>query len=215
MAFARINGSTTSGTSVSTVTISGYSGTGTNNLVVATIVVASNRIVNSVTDSAGNTYVVSSGQVSGTQKVYYAYGVQITGGSTTFTATADAGSATMRLNIDEFSGGLTTNGSVFDMAGTATGTSTSPSASVTPTQSGNLIVVSLGHNTGSYTVPSGFTLGSSQASCRMAYKLSGTTSETGTGTLSSSNTWAQATLSFNPDSAPPPSSLNVILLIGD
>lgn len=214
MAFARVNGSTVSGTSVSTVTISGYGGTVTNNLVVATIVVASNRTVNSVTDSAGNTYVISSGQISGTRKTFYAYGVQTTGGSTTFTATADAASASMKFNIDEFSGGLTTNGSVFDIAGEATGNSTSPSATVTPTQSGNLIVVSLGHNTGSYTVPSGFTIGSTQASCRMAYKLSGTTSESGTGTLSSSNTWAQATISFNPNTAPP-GTIDPILLIGD
>lgn len=185
MAFLQVN---------TTATPSNFTGTSGNitiasttagNLVVVHIDLQDyTRAVNSVTDNKGNTYASAGSQVaSGNNDKYYVfYGVQVTGGATTITVNLNFSSG-VNVVVDEYSGGASTNATVFDV--NATGTTASGTGLYTinlaPSATGKLIVAFLANNSGVNisSAASGYTLYSNASGYGLSseYKLSGTTSE--------------------------------------
>lgn len=172
----------------------------------------------SVTDSAGNTYLKAFGPSSnGTANtVYQFYGVATSGGSTTVTPSWTS-SAALRVTVEQFSGGMSSNATVFDttISTSAFGTGTSSAASIAPTAAGELIVASIGLASGaaSITVGSGYSFGTSQISLTTEYKLSGTTSETAPLSWTNSLTWAEIAAAYiaAPAGAPNPDQFFLVL----
>lgn len=162
------------------------SATGAGNLVVVHIRISDATTTPAVTDDKGNAYVVSAPVVNGSVSLFQAYGVQVTGGVTTVSVTPSA-SNTMRCGADEYSGGKTTNATVFDVTKTGTGTSTSLAVStLTPAATGELIVGSYAvvgtptwTNGTNYVLYSGGT-----TNTRSQYRLSSGASETAPVTIS-------------------------------
>jgi len=155
----------------------------------------------SLVDNVGNTYAVAGGPVDNgvNARIYQYYGVQVIGGATTLTLTI-SGTDNTRVIIDEFSGGALTNAALFDQVASNTGTGTSSSVSLSPTQAGCLIIGGIGHAAAIVTpaAGSGFTLSSSSAAQIGEYKLSGTTSETVAASWTNSAAWASLAASYKP-----------------
>lgn len=159
---------------------------------------------NSVTDNVGNTYVLFGPYDAGSRRSYMAYGVQVTGGATSITASFNAGGTTTKaFKGIEISGGAATNAEVFDVSSTGTGTSTSPSvATFSPAASGELIVafISIAASV-TWTAGSGYVLsGANPSNFGCQYNLAGATSETAALTTSSSRAWAEIAMAFKPAS---------------
>jgi hypothetical protein len=122
------------------------------------------------------------------------YGVQTTGGTTTVTVTLGS-SGPARAEVDEFSGNATSG--VFDVYNTNSGNSATASTTLSPANNGELIVACM-VNTGGVTPSSGtvYALTSTSSSnLGVEYKLSGTTSETPSFTLTS-NPWVIAASAY-------------------
>ena len=146
MAFALVQtGTAGGGTGSVSVTMAS---TGLKNLVVVTIIVqGTSDTLSTLTDNQGNTYEITT-VVERYFRIYQCYGVQITSGATSITATFSGSSNTHRIQASEFSGfgASATNANVYDNTSTGTGgPGTSSNASVTafaPSASGNLVVAS-------------------------------------------------------------------------
>lgn len=206
--FTQVNTSTQASGSTATLNIT-VTATTQNNLVVVHIKLAStSRTVNSVTDNVGNTYVVGSNLDNGsTNRLYQAYGVQVTGGATTITVNLSS-STNIRAGADEYSGGKTTNATVFDATQTGTGNSTSLStATLTNASTGELIVSTGGLTTAAnWTQGSGYTLynGTGSVTLRSQYKLSGASTETAPCTIDgSAQAWTEIVRSYIPNTVAP------------
>lgn len=140
--------------------------------------------VTSVTDNAGNTYVIGA-KFTAQRSVYQAYGMQITGGATSVSV-AFSSTGTYHVGADEYSGFVAgaTNTDVFDERSTGTEVGTDGAVEVSPAltpDTGELIVATVGNTTegATWTAGSGYTLynGSSNR-LQSEYKLSSSTSET-------------------------------------
>lgn len=208
MAFSFVHDTQTSGTSLSSITITIPSVAQGNLLVVSLkTTVAITGI--SVTDNASvpNTYASAVNAESGTNNMHLLYGVAVTGGATSVTASW-TGVGNVRITVDEYSGGMQTNATVFDVANSGTGLAvTSSSVSLTPTNNGELIVGALSTSAGSSIVAgSGYTLANNNSSNATEYKLSGTTSESVAYSWTTSSAYAQCAAAFI--AAPVPSNGN-------
>lgn len=209
MAFALVQGpvgaNDTVGTATTvTITIS----TGAGNLVVVHVrVTGTGNTCTGVSDSAGNAYALI-GPVDNTNRLYLAYGVQVTG-ATTVTASFTGANATKQLIASEYSGGAATNAAIFDASGTGTGTSTTPAVSTITTAASGELIVSVAHAPtapSSWAAGSGFTIIGAGARDRVEYKPSGGASETCPWTLGSSVAWAAIGAAFKPASAATPNA---------
>lgn len=202
-AFAQVHTSTQATGTGSTVAIT-TTATTANNLVVVTIRLANAAVetCSSVTDDKSNTYVLSALKNSdnGVVYVYQAYGVQVTGGTTTITCHFSGTVTSKRCGADEFSGGATTNASVFDTQQSGTGSGLTLSVStLTPANTGELIVASMSTHASNYTAGSGFTMynGTNPVSTRSEYKLSGGATETAPATVDgTSDSWCEIATAF-------------------
>ena len=194
MAFAQVQTvAFTSGTSNSLATTITAAGAG-NLLVIGMGILGATETLDSVSDDKGNTYVVQAvvaGGGSNEVKLYQAYGVQVTGGATVITSHWSGSTATKRGFVDEYSGGASTNGAVFDASTTGTGTKADVSSpgsayvlsTLTPAATGELIVACYSQDSAAvFTAASGYTMygdvSAANGVVRSAYKLSGGASET-------------------------------------
>lgn len=151
----------------------------------------------SVTDNAStpNTYAMSKGPIvvpSSTINLYQFYGVAVTGGATTITVSW-TGTNTLRATADQFSGGKLTNAAVFDKAASNTGTGTSASLTLSPTNGKELISVGVAFNAAvsSLTPGTNYLMGTSSSSTSTEYRTVGTTSETSPMSWTTSTGWAE------------------------
>lgn len=201
MAFATVQSPTqTTGTGSSVVLT--VSSTVVNNLVVVHIKMNTSETCSSVTDDKSNTYVLSSAVDNGALRLYQAYGVQTTGGTTAITCNFSSNAVTKRIGADEYSGNDTTNGATFDVTQTANGGNAQSMAvaSFNPAAMGELIVATMAINTvANWTAGSGYTLysGTGSISTRSQYRLSGASSETAPSTWDAdSNNWCEIVSAF-------------------
>lgn len=204
MPFGFIKSAQNSGTSVTSLAIT-VQAVPTNALVVVNLKFLAAVAGLSVTDNAStpNTYtqaVVSA--LSGSDIMYQWYGVATTGGATTVTASW-TGAATTRTTVDQFSGGMLTNATVFDVAASNTGTGTSASLTLSPANAGELIVAGLGLNAGAtaVTVGSNYLFGTNNTSSATEYRQVGTTSETAPISWTTSVAWAEVAGAYIPADA--------------
>lgn len=179
-----------------------------NNLVVVNIKVAAvSFVLTSVVDSAGNTYALAGwreSNVGGSPITVYQYhGVQVTGGATTVTVNFP-GTQAIRICVEEFSGGMTSNATVFDKsAANNLGASGGTSASLTlaPANAGELISVFVGlTGGGTFTAGTNYVIGTQNTNGTSQYRLSGTTSETApiTWTTAISSDWIEVAGAYIP-----------------
>ena len=202
--FVRANtGFNSNASTVNTTIVSTTSG----DLLCVGIRTNTSETLNTASDSAGNTYAIVGPVDKGTVRLYVAYGVQVTGGATTFTSTFATAVQAKRIQVDEYSGTASTNASAFDVsnAGTGTGTAVASSA-ITPAATGELIIGWMAKaSAGTFTAGSGYTLTSSAIGNTVAqYLLSGTSSETGPATISASMNWQEILLAFKAPATPTP-----------
>lgn len=204
MAFAPVQ-TGTQATTTTTTRIITLSATGVGNLVTGYAKANGNTVtLTGVTDDVGNTYVVSAAVDSGTtNRLFMAYGVQVTGGATAITFTfSNSGSVAVRCGADEFSGNNSTNATTFDVSSSGSGNSSTPSVTTfTPAANGELIYAVAGHQLGTgatWTAGTGYTLygGPNPGSTHSEYRLSGTTSETAPFTMNNSNLWTEWAMAF-------------------
>lgn len=204
-AFAQVQTNVQSGqfTSVTSATLT-MSATGAGNLVTlgCSVSVAGSPTL-SVSDTAGNTYVVSSPVDYSTFRMWMIYGVQASSATTvTFTfSTTVSGTC----GADEYSGNASTNASAFDVSASGTGTGTSLATSTfTPAASGELIVGYAARQGAAANFSAGTSYSSTWTTSSfsyMEYRLSGTTSETAPITLSASRTWGEVAMAFKAPAA--------------
>lgn len=175
-----------------------------NNLIV--ISTKGTGIISSITDNAStpNTYALAKSSVNTTPHDYQYYGVQVTGGATTITVNYSSGVGN-RTFVNEFSGGKTTNVTVFDKSAENSGNGSSGSLSLSPTNSGELIVAFKAANTGgtiTHTAGTNYTLApdgtNGSISSAIEYRLSGTTSETAPITWNNSDLWTEVAGAYIP-----------------
>lgn len=209
--FALIQSKQTASGSTASLVHTFATATTQNNLVIANVKVAQiGATPTSVVDSAGNTYALAGSQevnIGGSPiTVYQYYGVQTTGGATTLTVNLPSAQA-IRICVEEFSGGLTTNATVFDKVATNLGGGADTSASLTlaPSKAGELISVFLvTTGGGTFTAGSNYTIGTQNTNGTSEYRLSSLTSETApiswtSGTISG---WAEIAGAYLPKLAP-------------
>lgn len=205
--------------------------TGINNLVIIGIYLNNNitTTVTSVTDDKGNTYVVSAALDNSSgflpYRVYQAYGVQVTGGVTTVTVNLSNSLVNNILVIaDEYSGGKTTNATVFNSSTTGQGTGTSLSVSTLTATTGGLIVAFICRDptsSGTLAAGTGYTIygynpseGSGASRSRTQYKLSGAATETAPANLDASGSWSEIATAFIP-LVPPATNTSSLNAIGN
>jgi hypothetical protein len=183
MAFAAVQTSTQATGTGTTVVITTSATVASNLVVVHIVLLNTTETCSSVTDDKGNTYVLSSAiDEVGQFRMYQAYGVQITGGTTAITVTFSSNVVSKRCGADEFSGGSSTNATIFDVSTTGTGAA-SPTAvsTLTPRRTGSLIVATLvADNVADWTAGTNYTLsnGVNNTQLRGQYRLSSGASET-------------------------------------
>lgn len=178
-----------------------------NNLLVVNVKLGTanvGRHVTSITDNVGNTYLKAIGNIgnpNGTFGIEQWYGVQTTGGATSITINLD-GADSIRVQIDESSGGQTTNAAVFDKATSSAGggiAGTSGSVSLSPTAAGELIAVGVALTSGgTFTAGSNYVIGSQNTNGASQYRLNGTTSETAPITWQNSALWIEVAGAYIP-----------------
>lgn len=223
MAFALVQvGTAGGGTGSVSVTMSA---TGSRNLVVVTVLVqGTTDTLSTLTDNQGNTYAITA-VAQNNFRVYLCYGVQITSGTTSITATFSGSVNTHRIQATEYSGfgASATNANVYDATSTGSGgPGTSTNASVTsfsPSSSGNLIVASYTidnqGNVPGWVAGANYTLGFDvlRVFCQV-YRLSSTTSETAPASMAShvgGVVWTGRAISFKEPIVPKPRSFGIII----
>jgi len=154
--------------------------------------------VTAISDNAGNTYEIGTQYTAGHRKCYLSYGIQTTGGATSITI--DMSSSGLRVAeaaIFSGFGNASNNTNVFDVRAEATGSSTTPSLSLSPSASGELIVASVMTLIGgTATAGTDYTLTkSANQRIQNEYRLSGTTSETAPMTTTATD-WNEIAIAF-------------------
>lgn len=177
------------------------------NLVVVNVRLSTGGLnINSVTDNKGNTYAQAATSTllgSTTANQYQYYGVQITGGATTVTVTLNI-SGTSRAVMDEYSGGASTNASVFDKSSIRVSSTMATSATVTsfsPTSAGELIVAGLMLSTAvtAITAGAGYIIANNvETTIGTQYNLSSSTTETAPISWTSTSTWTELAGAYIP-----------------
>jgi hypothetical protein len=187
--WAYVQGKQTASGGITTVTVTMDNALALNSLAVIHIKSLSDLTSLAVTDNASvpNTYSLAAGPYTANFHNYQYYGVQTTAGATQITLTW-TGTASVRLTVNEFSGGQITNARVFDKAATSNGsgsTSITTTDSFSPSTAGELIAVAIpGNNITGSTPGAGYTAGTSSSNSQVVmYRLSSTTSETAPITL--------------------------------
>lgn len=203
-------------TAVQTATLA--SGTGNSVAVTLSATVKGNLVVvhirldstaetcTSVTDDKSNTYTLSSA-VDNTIRVYQAYGVQVTGGTTTVTANFSASTITKRVGADEYGLGVeaSVNSQVTDVLKSNTGTGTFIQTGIfTPSLSGELCVMTVGSPSQNHTCSYTAYFGADPCLLKSAYNLSGTQSENPNDIGSFGGSWAAIGQSFKTPPNPSP-----------
>jgi hypothetical protein len=190
----QVTGNTTTANLTLTSTTAG-------NLVVVYGRCLSSETLNSVTDSAGNTYAII-GPITNSTRFYMAYGVQTTGGTTTVTLTFSA-AGSKRTGADEYhssNGSLASNAAAFDATTSGTGTGTAAATStLTPAATGELIIGATAVGVAAtMTAGTGFTAysGGGSTAVTSEYKLSGAATETAPMTISTSAAWVDIAAAF-------------------
>lgn len=156
-----------------------------------------------VTDTIGTAYttVLCTTMDSGRQNTYYAYGIAPSSGANTVTVDPSGASANyIRVHIDEFTG---TAASPFSVdGGNSTGTSTSPSDSITTATANELLLALVGVASTAVTTPDGaYTqIGETEGALRgnnFVFRIVTTaTSYTPAWTLGVSSAWVACSASF-------------------
>ncbi len=200
MAFGFIKSTQAAAASVSTLAITipavkvGY-------LVIVNIKLTSVVTGMTVTDNASipNTYALAIGPIGISNVMYQYYGVAATAGATTVTISW-TGVTDIRATVEQFSGGKLTNATVFDKAASNTGTGTSGSVSLSPTNAGELISACVGLSAGASAVTKGanYIIGTNNNSTSTEYRQVGTTSETAPITWTGSLTWSEIAGAYIP-----------------
>lgn len=153
------------------------------------------------TDNAStpNTYALATQSNNGSNDMYQLYGVAVTGGATTVTVSW-TGVTSTRITVDQFSGGMRTNATVFDKAANTSGlTGTSSSISLSPTNAGELVSSGLSLSNGTSVVAgTGYILSNNNTSCATEYKASSTTSESVAYTWTTTSASAQVAGAYIP-----------------
>lgn len=156
----------------------------------------------SVTDNASvpNTYAqVGSVVGTGTNYITQFYGVALTGGATSITVSWTTATS-IRATVDQFSGGQQSNAAVFDVAATNNGTGTSSSVTLSPTNSGELVVAGIGMTSGTsaITIGANYVAGTNNNSNTTQYRTVSTTSETAPLSWTGSTAWAEVAGAYIP-----------------
>lgn len=157
-----------------------------------------------VTDNSGtpNTYALAVGPIdepiASDFRCFQFYGVQVTGGATTVTISW-TGTFAARIVVDEFSGGATTNATVFDQATSGNGSGTSASVpSFSPTTTGELISAGVAFNGAtSITAGTDYTLATNQTNQSSEYRLSSAASETAPMSWTGTLRWVETAGAYN------------------
>lgn len=202
MAFSQVQTVTQAGTTGNTQNLT-ISATSVNNLVVVTITLRDiTETCTSVTDDKGNTYVLSP-VVTNVWRLYQAYGMQVTGGTTVITVNYSSTTVFKQYAVDEYSGFTAgaTNSTVFDTSQTGSSNSTSLAVStLTPAATGELIVASMcADNVVAFTAGTNYTKYATyptQETFMSEYRLSSASSETAPATIASSLDWAEIATAF-------------------
>lgn len=148
-----------------------------------------------VTDNASipNTYALAIGPIqNGSMNISQYYGVAITGGATQITISWTT-TTSARITVDEFSGNATSNAQVFDTAGSNTGSGTSASVSLAPSNYRELIAVAFvsGGGITQLTPSSGYVFSNNAIAAATSYRLASSLSETPAFSWTSSVAWAE------------------------
>ena len=201
-AFVRANtGQNSTASTVNTTIVSTSQG----DLLSVAVRTTTSETLNTVSDSAGNAYAIVGPVDNGTVRLYVVYGVQVTGGVTTFTTTYATAVQAKRIQVDEYSGTASTNSAAFDVTNSGTGTGTSvASSAITPAATGELIIGWMAKaSAGTFTASGGYTLTSAATGNTVSeYLLSGSASETAPATISASMAWIDIVLAFKASAAP-------------
>jgi hypothetical protein len=176
------------------------------NLVVVNFYVSNPGHLTSVTDNKGNTYIASVSELvlPNGAAAYQYYGVQTVNGTTSITITLGS-SQDITAVANEYSGGNTTNATVFDTAVVSTGTGTSSSISLSPAKAGELIDTGVLIFSGGVSPVSGsnYTNGGFDQANHTAFtefRLAGTTSEIAPASWTGSSAWGEIASAFIPAS---------------
>lgn len=216
MAFAFVQSTPNGIATTASLTLVWPTPTTTNNLVVFHLKVASTISITGLTDSAGNLYVTGSPRsfptVAPNTRVYQCYGIQ-TSPATNIKVTVNASTNLFTL-ADEFSGGEITNNTIFDSFSQGSGSGTAGSASLlVPSATGKLIVGTCGiFNIATITAGNGYTITGTGTRIRGQYKLSGSTSETGSYGISTPQAYGTILRAYNLYTTPPPTSSPLIMM---
>lgn len=171
--------------------------------------------ISSVTDDKSNVYANSGGPVidpNGTALVLWQYyGVQVIGGATTITVTFTS-ATTNRLIVDEFSGGMSTNATIFDKSSSGVNASgvnstTGLVTSFSPTNTGELISASAitSGADGPFTAGTSYTLGTgSDTAIASEYNLSSSTTETAPISWVTAGRWQMVAGAYKPSGSSNP-----------
>jgi hypothetical protein len=198
--FGFVKSTQAAGTSVVTLAIT-VPAVRVGDLVVVTCKFSSAVSAVSVTDNASvpNTYALAAGPISATNNnMYQFYGVAVTGGATTVTINW-TGSSSCRHTVDEFSGGMQTNATVFDKVASNTGTGTSSTVTLAPTNANELICAGIGLN-GAAAVVKGtnYVIATNSTSTSTEYRQVGTASETAPFSWTNSVAWSEIAGAYIP-----------------
>ena len=165
--------------------------------------------ISSVTDTAGNTYTLASGPTkqssNATQAIYYAAGILADDDDTnTVTVSFNSAAAYPDLRILEYSGAAQT--SALDVAGGASGSSTTATVSLTTTNATDLIVAGDYIQTATPKAGTGFTLRmitQPDSDSAEDEPVTTTGSHSATSPLSTSGWWVINAAAFKVASGPP------------
>jgi hypothetical protein len=186
VAFAFVQTKQTNTAGATSLAVSPLTAVGANHLLVINIKFGAQVSAISITDNAStpNSYFLARGPVAdGVSAVgYQFYGVALTSGATSVTVSWTT-SASARITVDEFSGNVADNKTVFDRASNgsaASGATTGAVTSFSTYATGELISagVFVTAPAGTVTAGSGYTLAQSTGNGPTQYKLSSGSSET-------------------------------------
>lgn len=172
-------------------------------LLVINIKFAANVTGISITDNAStpNTYATAIGPISsGANFLYQFYGVAVTGGATTVTISWTT-STGARATVEQFSGGMRTNATVFDKAASNTGSAaTSCSVSLSPTNTKELISASLIPVSGVSAITAGtnYLPGTNNTSLYTMYRQVGSNTESAPISWTTNSNWIEVAAAYIP-----------------
>ena len=160
--------------------------------------------LSSVTDSAGNAYVISS-PVDNTVRTYQVYGVQVAS-ATTISYTKSAAVLTAYSGALVFLGAKNNNANTFHLTSTGTGATVAMNVTLFSPTTGNLVVATYGTNgVKTTTAGTGFTNGINQGAGSFVgsiYELVSIPPENCPASFTTAANWSGIAMSFNPTPLP-------------